>query len=376
MWTLCCLLLSSLAFVSAERIYGQATTRRHGGIRVDPNEMYVRIQAEIIKLTNEKGLTSVNSYCDTLGACDPVCYAHLDTDRPNAEWPGGVALDYWPEIIRVDNNNSPYINKSITRDSCAKPYRESVLRVYCEDYDPASSNDLINQWECPITRNPADSENGAPWSVISDCTPRFHPGAPNSIRQFGPSKGMSTRKDVGLVFSYPEETGLPLDVDSSGPYVLLKVHYANHPKIVFLSEAVRDSSGILLTTSDTLRRHTPALLTTGLSQFDCAKSGLYGGCGRVASLCLRRKVLVSAKQHMRNPSCPELSKIQFVVQNDIQSSRADGEFNLNLLPDSMGILGDVAILRGVTNVAGRPENGTPPSVFLPFLNSRKYLHTA
>ncbi|OQV20343.1 hypothetical protein BV898_05629 [Hypsibius exemplaris] len=84
--------------------------------------------------------------------------------------------------IRVDNNNSPYINKSIIRDSCAKPYRESVLRVYCEDYDPANSNDLINQWECPITRNPADSENGAPWSVISDCTPRFHPGAPNSIR--------------------------------------------------------------------------------------------------------------------------------------------------------------------------------------------------
>jgi len=144
--------------------------------------MNVRIFAELIKLTNDKGLTSVNSYCDTLGHCDPVCYAHLDTDRPNAEWPGAVGLDYWPEIIRVDNKDSLYINRTITRDSCSKPYRESVLRVFCEDYDPASSNDLINQWECAITRSPSDSENGAPWSAITDCTPRFHPGTPNSIR--------------------------------------------------------------------------------------------------------------------------------------------------------------------------------------------------
>ncbi|OQV20339.1 DBH-like monooxygenase protein 1 [Hypsibius exemplaris] len=72
----------------------------------------------------------------------------------------------------------------------------------------------------------------------------------------------------GEVFSYPEETGLPLDVDSSGRYVLLEVQYGNLPKDVFLSEAIRDSSGIVLTTSDTLRRHDAAFLTTGLLQFD------------------------------------------------------------------------------------------------------------
>jgi len=179
MWNICFLAISCLAFSNAERLYA---TTRSSRLHIDPNDMNVRIQAEVIKLTNDKGLTSTNSYCDTLGHCDPVCYAHLDTDRPNAEWPGGVGITYWPEISRVDNVDSPYINRTITRDSCSKPYRESVLRVYCEDYDPASSNDLINQWECAITRAPSDSESGAPWSPVTDCTPRFHPGTANSIK--------------------------------------------------------------------------------------------------------------------------------------------------------------------------------------------------
>ncbi|GAU99321.1 hypothetical protein RvY_10345 [Ramazzottius varieornatus] len=183
MWEL--LIYCALAMVvggRAERLPGQ-TTRRHGsGLRVDPNEMYVRIQAEVIRLINDKGLTAVNSYCDTLQHCDPLCYAHLDTDRPNAEWPGAVATNFWQEILKIDDVDSPYINKTITRDSCAKPYREAVLRVFCEDYDPATSNDLINKWECAVNRSPYADEGSAQWSAVADCTPKFHPGSPNSIR--------------------------------------------------------------------------------------------------------------------------------------------------------------------------------------------------
>jgi len=168
------------AVVSSERLYGQTTlSRRHSS--GDRNDQYVRVEAELIKLTNDGGLTSNNAYCDTLGNCDPVIYAHLDTDRPNAEWPGAVALEYWPEIFRVDNVNSPLINKKITRDSCAKPYKDAVLRVYAEDYDPASRNDQINQWQCPITRSPADSEASSTWSPISNCLPKFHPGKQDSV---------------------------------------------------------------------------------------------------------------------------------------------------------------------------------------------------
>lgn len=184
MWKfrLCCWLSMVIVGTNTERSLGQSTRRPGFGLREDPNAMYVRIQAEVIQLINDKGLTAVNSYCDTLAHCDPLCYAHLDTDRPNAEWPGAVATKFWPEILKIDDVDSPYINKTITRDSCARPYREAVLRVFCEDYDPATSNDLLNHWECAIPRSPHDSGTSAQWSAVTDCTPKYHPGSPNSIR--------------------------------------------------------------------------------------------------------------------------------------------------------------------------------------------------
>ncbi|XP_055348312.1 uncharacterized protein LOC129595351 [Paramacrobiotus metropolitanus] len=202
-----CLVLST-AF--AERLYGAATRGRGTAHLGDPNDQYIRVEAELIKLTNDGGVTANNAYCDTFGACDPRVFAHLDTDRPNAEWPGAVAVEYWPQVFEADNVNSPLINKKIKRDSCAKPYKDAVLRVYAEDYDPASHNDQINQWQCPITRKAAESEIEAQWSPVAECVPKFHPGKMNSVtltyryRVFRINKSQC---DASLIASTPRTVG-------------------------------------------------------------------------------------------------------------------------------------------------------------------------
>lgn len=138
----------------------------------DPNNAYVRIQAELVKLTNDKGLTSTGGKCDTFGACDTVCYGYLDTDRPNAEFPGSRDSKYWPKLFETDDNNSPFFTRAnITRDVCGSPYREATFRVLCEDRDSINSNDLINKWDCNIQRSP-EGETFATWHS-ADCTPKF-----------------------------------------------------------------------------------------------------------------------------------------------------------------------------------------------------------
>ena len=58
-----------------ESVYGSGSARD----AFDRNSAYVRIQAELVKLTNEKGLTSTGAKCDTFGACDTMCYGYIDT---------------------------------------------------------------------------------------------------------------------------------------------------------------------------------------------------------------------------------------------------------------------------------------------------------
>ncbi|OQV18544.1 hypothetical protein BV898_07369 [Hypsibius exemplaris] len=139
----------------------------------DPNGNYLRIKVEIIKLTNDKGLKSNGGVCDTFGTCDPVCYANLDTERPNADWPGAKPDTTWPTIYGVDDVNSPSIGVTIKKDICGPVYHEANLRIYCLDRDPATKDDLINQWDCPINRIPAANEGGAEWSPSFNCLAKF-----------------------------------------------------------------------------------------------------------------------------------------------------------------------------------------------------------
>jgi len=139
----------------------------------DPSGNYLRIKVEIIKLTNDQGLKWNGGGCDLLGTCDPVCYAHLDTERPNADWPGAKPDSTWPTIYGVDNVNSPNIGVTIKKDICGTIYHEANLRIFCMDRDPATKNDLINNWDCPINRLPAHSEHTAEWSPEFNCLPKY-----------------------------------------------------------------------------------------------------------------------------------------------------------------------------------------------------------
>lgn len=148
------------------------TTRSYGGLdrdrdRYDRNEAYLRIEFELIKLTNEKGVNIDGSKCDTFGACDPICFAYIDTERPNSDFPGArTDLKLFTQVFETDDNNSPTFTKAnITREVCGDPFSSATARVYCEDKDSIGSSDMINKWDCPLSKDPEFSEVLASWTT-------------------------------------------------------------------------------------------------------------------------------------------------------------------------------------------------------------------
>jgi len=145
----------------------------HGSAsRYDRNEAYVRIQIELVKFSNDKGVTIDGSKCDSFGQCDPIVRGFLDTERPNADFPGARDSKYWPVIFQTDDKNTfDFRNANLTRDVCGVPYRDVTLRVLIEDEDAISKNDIVNKFDCPITREPDSSEILATWHS-NICTPK------------------------------------------------------------------------------------------------------------------------------------------------------------------------------------------------------------
>ncbi|GAU99602.1 hypothetical protein RvY_10575 [Ramazzottius varieornatus] len=141
----------------------------------NPSTNYIRIKTEILRLNNDGGIKSNGASCDVFGTCDPVCYANLDTERPNADWPGAKPDTTWMTVFGVDDNNSPIINVAIHKDICGAAYHEANLRVKCMDRDPATKDDLINEFDCPINRLPSRTESAKDWSPITNCLPRHVP---------------------------------------------------------------------------------------------------------------------------------------------------------------------------------------------------------
>jgi hypothetical protein len=150
------------------------------GSSYNREEAYLRIQVELIKLTNEKGLTIEGSKCDTFGSCDPVVYAYIDTDRPNADFPGSRDSKYWPKVFEIDDKNTiDFRNANLSRDVCGLPYRDAKLRVLVEDKDSVSANDVIAKFDCPIVSEPDTSETFSKWQS-GTCTSST-PTAPKAV---------------------------------------------------------------------------------------------------------------------------------------------------------------------------------------------------
>ncbi|XP_055354081.1 uncharacterized protein LOC129599782 [Paramacrobiotus metropolitanus] len=153
----------------------EAGRGRHGHRSQHPE--YVRVEVELLKMSNEGAIDHKNAYCDLNGnACDPVVLASLDTEHSFKEWPGPSDPAFWSEVFRVDNTNSPTLNKLLTKDSCGRPFRSAVARVIAEDLDHWDARTLINHWQCPVTKAlVAGSRDAAQWSGPLPCISRYRP---------------------------------------------------------------------------------------------------------------------------------------------------------------------------------------------------------
>ncbi|OQV18546.1 hypothetical protein BV898_07371 [Hypsibius exemplaris] len=144
----------------------------------DPTKnYYVRIIASLIQLNNSKSATATGSSCATFGKCDPIVFADLDTDRPNANWPGARDTKLWSQVFTGKSLDSFNVGiDNITKDICGQNYREADLRVRVEDKKTLTSNAVINEFDCPINRVPQESQITATWSPVTMCLPRFPKG--------------------------------------------------------------------------------------------------------------------------------------------------------------------------------------------------------
>jgi hypothetical protein len=142
----------------------------------DPN--YVTIVAALVRLSNTGGKISTGSTCASFGGkCDPLIYANLDTERPNANWPGSKDVKFWPLLLSSKKTNDVDIGiTNITKQYCGQKYTEANLRVHVEDKKTLSSNAVINDFECPINRDPARDQFSATWSPEQKCVPKFPKG--------------------------------------------------------------------------------------------------------------------------------------------------------------------------------------------------------
>ncbi|GAU99604.1 hypothetical protein RvY_10577 [Ramazzottius varieornatus] len=141
----------------------------------DPTRgQYVRIVASLVAFENARGTTSTGSSCSTFGHCDPLVFANLDTERPNAAWPGSLDTKFWPQVFAAKSQDSFKMNlENITKDVCGQNYREANLRVHIEDKKALLSNAVINDFDCVINRDPQESAAAATWSPTRECIPRF-----------------------------------------------------------------------------------------------------------------------------------------------------------------------------------------------------------
>lgn len=138
-----------------------------------------RVEVELRSLQNRKGQLSTGDKCDYSGACDHKLRGYLDLEHPMNAWPGvGRPVSDWTPIFESDNDDSPRINKIISKDVCGsspKP-RKANLRVQAMDKDVGSSDDLVEQFECLTGALVSSrSESGSMWSEEQECTAKFHP---------------------------------------------------------------------------------------------------------------------------------------------------------------------------------------------------------
>ncbi|GAV02165.1 hypothetical protein RvY_12762 [Ramazzottius varieornatus] len=138
----------------------------------------VRVEFELKKFLNAKGITQTGSKCSRLGnACSHKITGYVDTSVPKKGWPGTKGVETWPVILE-QKDNSLTMNKVISSDVCSGNFKEAVLRVHIVDAGGAlSSAKLVEDFEClsGANTNIAPNEMQATWSEEKSCQAKFNP---------------------------------------------------------------------------------------------------------------------------------------------------------------------------------------------------------
>ncbi|XP_055337273.1 uncharacterized protein LOC129587506 [Paramacrobiotus metropolitanus] len=135
----------------------------------------VRVEYKLTQLHNPQGILSTRKKCDVGSKCDPKLTGYVDTDSPLATWPGPKTKKDWTKIFEASDEDSPKINKIVSRDCCSRDcYRKANLRIDAVDADVTTS-DQMEQFECLSGRDVAASESQARWSTEKPCDAKFNP---------------------------------------------------------------------------------------------------------------------------------------------------------------------------------------------------------
>jgi len=136
---------------------------------------YVRTEFKLTKLDNPQGILANGNKCDIGSKCDPSMTGYVDTDKPLNVWPGPKPKNEWAKIFEADDDDSPKINKIVSRDTCGShPYSKANLRVDVVDKDVTTS-DQMEQFECLSGREVQPRETNARWSTEKPCDSKFNP---------------------------------------------------------------------------------------------------------------------------------------------------------------------------------------------------------
>lgn len=138
----------------------------------------LRVEVELRRLNNSEGILKSGVQCDLTSACDMRLTGYLDIDSALNAWPGSKAEETWVKIFERDNENTPVINKIVSRDDCSGLTTRANLRIKVVDVDSLTANDLIDNFECmvPVSgSNVATSAARAQWSTEKFCDTKFNP---------------------------------------------------------------------------------------------------------------------------------------------------------------------------------------------------------
>jgi hypothetical protein len=146
-----------------------------GGSGNLPN--YFRVETEIVRLSNQKGIQSSGSSCDKTDECDTRVYAYLDSEKPTSSFPGALAVTAIPKIFESTDNNNPNINVLLTKDICNPKditHLKVVARVHVTDHNKVLSDSLIDDFDCPVGGAVANNQQSANW-IDSRCVAKHNP---------------------------------------------------------------------------------------------------------------------------------------------------------------------------------------------------------